>query len=252
MPNANETGVPPFEAYLKRKSVEGVTFDLWIGDRTASDWYDLDCSDPVWLEMGFIRDHLIVPGDVVFECGGHQGCTAILMSEWVGPEGRVVTFEASPANADILERNVKQNGLRNVTVERMAVGSALGRVFIDGGSNASVSLSGTGREVELTCLDQYADLRPNLLKLDVEGFEVEVLRGANSILSTHPKLAIEIHAELPRYGSSVEELLSLIDVPCYNLWVQWDDARPPERYDGKTPIDRRVHLYGIPRESEAR
>src|ERR1041385_4462204 len=60
----------PFQPYLKRKNIEGVVFDFWIGDREGRQWYDLQCTDPDWLEMRFIRDHILSQGDVVFECGG--------------------------------------------------------------------------------------------------------------------------------------------------------------------------------------
>jgi hypothetical protein len=69
----------PFKPYLKRKNVEGVVFDFWIGDRDGRDWYDLQCTDPVWVELRFIRDHLVGEGDVVLECGGHHGCTAVVL-----------------------------------------------------------------------------------------------------------------------------------------------------------------------------
>jgi len=82
----------------------------------------------------------------------------------------------------------------------------------------------------------------------MEGFEREVLKGAKNILSSIPKLAIEIHTEvLPRFGYQVEDLFNLIDVDQYNFWVQWNDEEQPKEYDIKTltPIRERVHLFGI-------
>jgi len=237
----------PFKPYLKKKNIEGVVFDFWIGDRDGRDWYDLQCTDPVWVEMRFIKDHLIGRGDVVLECGGHHGCTAIVLSNWVGAAGKVVTFEPSPANCDIIEKNIQQNGLRNVTLERKAVGAERGIITISDASNSSVTPSGKGRRVELICLDEYEHLNPTFLKIDVEGFEMQVLQGAKQILSTRPKLAIEIHTEnLSKYGASVQDLFRLIDVENYKLWIQWEDGKEPEEYDMRTPIEKRVHLFGIP------
>jgi FkbM family methyltransferase len=238
----------PFKPYLKKKNVEGVVFDFWIGDRDGRDWYDLQCTDPVWREMRFIKDHIISPGDVVLECGGHHGCTAIILSNWVGVTGRVVTFEPSPPNCDIIEKNILQNGLRNVTLERKAVGAERGgATTISDQSNSHITLSGDGRKVELTCLDEYAHMRPSFLKIDVEGFEMQVLQGAKKILSTRPKLAIEIHTEtLSMYGASVQDLFRLICAENYKLWIQWEDGKEPEEYDLSTPIEKRVHLFGVP------
>lgn len=237
----------PFKPYLKKKNVEGVVFDFWIGDRDGRDWYDLQCGDPVWLEMRFIKDHLIEQGDVVLECGGHHGCSAIILSHWVGAAGKVVTFEPSPANGDIIEKNIEQNGISNITLERKAVGAEQGMITISEASNSSVTPSGEGLRAELTCLDEYEHLNPTFLKIDVEGFEMQVLQGAKQILSTRPKLAIEIHTEdLSQYGASVQDLFRLIDVKNYKLWIQWDDFKYPEEYDMSTPIQKRVHLFGIP------
>jgi FkbM family methyltransferase len=236
-----------FKPYLKRKNVEGVVFDFWIGDMDGRDWYDLHCSDPVWTEMRFIRDYLIRPGDVAFDCGAHHGCTTIVLSSWVGNSGQVVAFEPLPRNCKIIQRNIEINGLKNVVLEEKAVGTERGRIRVSCLSNSSVMLSGKGVEVEATRLDDYEHLNPTFLKVDVEGFEVQVLRGAQKILSRRPKLAIEIHTEhLPKYQSSVEDLFRLIDAGRYKLWIQWDDGTEPEEYNMKRPITKRVHLFGIP------
>jgi len=237
----------PFKPYLKKKNIEGVQFDFWIGDKDGRDWYDLQCGDPDWVEMRFMRDHLIRQGDVVLECGGHHGCTAILLSNWVGPTGRVVTYEALPANCDIIEKNIQLNGIRNVILERKAVGAEQGLIHINAESNSSVDFSGGGIQVKLTCLDEYEHLNPTVLKIDVEGFETEVLKGAKRILSRRPKLAIEIHTEnLPAYGTTVQEIFRLIHIEKYKVWVQWEDGQLPEEYNSTIPITKRVHLFCIP------
>ena len=234
--------------YLKRKNVEGVEFDFWIGDSIGRDWYDLQCTDPVWLEMRFIRDRMVEKGDVVFDCGAHHGCTAILFSNWVGPEGKVIAFEALPANCDILEKNLVQNGLKNVVLERKAVGAVNGTIIVDSLPNSAISLSRRGTEAVVTRIDEYERLHPTFLKIDVEGYEQKVLQGAGKIFSTCPKFEIEIHTEiLPKYGASVEEIFRLIGVGRYDLWIQWEDGKSPEPYDVKTPIRHRVHLFGLPR-----
>ena len=238
-----------FKPYLKSKNIEGVVFDFWISDRDGRNWYDLQCTDPVWVEMRFMKHHMIGEGDVVLECGGHHGCTAIVLSNWVGAGGKVVTFEPLPRNCDIIQKNIEQNRLQNVTLERKAVGADKGKITINDVSNSSVAMTGEGVEVELTCLDEYEHLNPTFLKIDVEGFEAQVLRGAMRILKKRPKLAIEIHTkQLSNYGSSVEELFKLIGLNDYKIWIQWEDGKQPEEYDMRTPIQSRIHLFCIPRE----
>jgi hypothetical protein len=109
-------------------------------------------------------------------------------------------------------------------------------------------LSGGGIEVDLACLDDYMHLNPTFLKIDVEGFEVAVLNGAKRILSTHPKLAIELHTGLlAGYGSSAEDIFRWIGIENYEIWIQWEDGKEPEKYDLRAPIVSRVHLFCIPR-----
>ena len=238
-----------FKPYIKKKNVEGIVFDFWIGDLDSRNWYDLHCQDPQWLEMRFIRDKMIQPGDIVLESGAHHGCTTIVLSRWVGENGKVIAFEPVPANASIIRKNIELNQIKNVWLESKAVGATSGhKVKISGNSNSSVRALGQGREVDLTCLDQYEYLNPTFLKVDVEGFEVEVLKGAQRILRKRPKLAIEVHPEaLPGYGTSVQELLSLINLASYEWWVQWDDDQYPQPYNLTTLTTKRAHLFGIPK-----
>lgn len=237
-----------FTPYLKHKSVEGVEFDLWICDRDGRIWYDLTATDPDWPEMRFMRDHIVGPGDVVLECGGHHGCTATLISNWVGPGGKVVTFEALPRNCDIIQRNIDQNRLTNVRLERKAIGAAPGWITVDNASNASVGAA-FGAQVEMTPIDAYAHLKPTVLKIDVEGFEVEALKGAAKVMRSVPKLAIEVHDpdQIRRYGSSVDDLLRLIGPERYRFWIQRDESKAPVEYDLREPITARCHLFAVPR-----
>lgn len=238
-------GEKGFRPYVRAMEANGIKFDFWIGDHIAKSWYE-----GRWYskELRYIRDHLIKPGDIVFDCGAHHGCMAILFSHWVEEKGKVIAFESLPRNADVIENNIKLNKLQNVVLERKAVGSKRGKIAITDESDSQViHRHGYGIEVEMTCLDEYSYLDPSFLKIDVEGYEIEVLKGAQHILKKKPKLAIEIHTEsLERYNSSIEELFRLIDVEKYELWVQWHDDEEPVLYDEKKSIRKRVHLYGLP------
>ena len=236
-----------FRPYVIHKDVEGVAFDLLIGDYEGRQWYDLNCTGSSWKEMRILRGRMLQAGDVVFECGAHHGCTAIMLSRWVGDEGHVLAFEPRPSNCDIIDRNIALNDLRNVTLERKAVGATRGEVFIDNASNTSVLSSGEGPAVGLVPLDDYADLKPTLLKIDVEGYEREVLRGARRILESRPKIALEVHTGvLHRYDTSAAEVLSLIPLERYRTWIQWDDNAELVPFEPGTPITKRVHLYCLP------
>jgi FkbM family methyltransferase len=237
-----------FKPYIIKKRVEGEAFDFLIGDADGKDWYDHFNTDTEHSEMRIIKDKIIKAGDIVMECGGHHGFTAILLSKWVGNKGKVITFEPNPKNVEILNRNIEINKLNNIDVKQKAVGSKNGRIIIAPFSNAMVVSNSNfnGIDVEMVKLDSYIDLNPTFIKIDVEGYEVEVLKGAENILKRSPKLAIEIHAEkLYEYGTSVEELISLLGLNRYNCWVQWNDREKPIKFDGNKRISKRVHLFAI-------
>lgn len=256
------------DSYIVKKQVEDLAFDFVIGDTEGREWYDSSKStesEPLNPELKFIKK-LATPGDVVFECGTHHGLTAILIANWVGEQGQVVCFEINHKNAQIARKNIEINQLKNVSLVEKGLGSQKNILKIFNKSNASITpsniisfgrlknfLYGTS-EVEIITLDEYAktnSLLPTFIKIDVEGYEAEVLKGATEILKTLPKLEIEIHTEiLSRYHTSVEEILKLIDVDRYQLWVQWNDSEAPQLFDLQQKIDRRVHLFAEPKTAD--
>ena len=251
-----------FVPYVKHRNVEGVDLDFLISDCVSVLWgYDTD--DPVWLEMRFIRDHLVATGDVVMECGGHRGLTAIMLSKWVGSSGRVVTFEPDARNAEILRQNIELNHLTNVSVEQKAVGARKTKAALSRYSNMETGnlqyiakkwRRTKGNEVDMVTLDDYVSLNPSLIKIDVEGYELEVLKGAKRILANHPKLAIEVHTDvLKLQGTSVDKLLDCIELDSYEMYVQWDDKEMPVLLDRDVQISGHetpnpwLHIFGIPK-----
>ena len=244
-----------FMPYVVRKTVGGVVFDFYVGDAESAIWNDTGSNLAAWKEMQFIKDRLILDGDIVFDCGAHHGLTALVFSELVGRAGRVVAFEPHPHNVDIIGKNVSLNRRTNISIERCALGSGEGTIWLRNKSNASVAWRPRTRgiRVDLVSLDQYAaqtGVFPTLIKIDVEGFEAEVLKGARSVLRRSPKLAIEVHAKaLYRYGGSFAMLLELLTPGRYDLWVLRGDT--VQRFDpcGQLSPDPRFHLFAMPKAS---
>lgn len=243
-----------FEPYYIEKEIEGVRFNFFIGDSEGQQWYHKGCTDPDWPEMRFMKEKIIREGDVIFECGSHHGCTTILLSEWVGFKGKVLAFEPNFANFEILKTNIALNPIANVELFNKAVGKHSGEIPIDTStSNSSVLIDGFGHNkcniVKMINLDYFEEYHPDVLKIDVEGFEKEVLIGAEKILKTKPKLAIELHTEvLPHYGTSVNEIFELLNRDQYIFWVQWEDNQMPMRYNFDRQIIKRVHLFALPKQ----
>jgi FkbM family methyltransferase len=147
-------------------------------------------------------DALARPGDVVFDCGANQGIYSCAFAALVGPSGRVEAFEPQRYAARCAERNISLNGFRNARVNRAAVSSREGQVFLDtsrGPVAASIVRtfgSVSGEIVPTISLDGFTEAnsirRVDLIKMDIEGAEFDALVGARKLIaSSLPILILE-------------------------------------------------------------
>ncbi len=137
---------------------------------------------------------LIGPGDHVLEIGGHVGYYTLGMAHKVGPSGSVTTFEANPRLADLARRSVRFNGYAPwVDVRQQAVSDAVGRLRFTvsrqfgGGGHLYVRDGALGAdsaviEVEAIRIDDLALPDIKLVRIDAEGSEPLILRGAEKLL----------------------------------------------------------------------
>lgn len=166
-------------------------------------------------EMGFLL-HLLRKDDLFVDIGANIGSYTVLASAALG--ARTIAFEPIPSTFDWLRRNVAVNGIaERVKLYNMGVGSTRGRLLFtanqDTTNHVVVSSSADAEDniqVETDTLDHLlGDAVPALVKIDVEGFETEVLSGAHRVLKsrdTHA-LIMELNGSGTRYGYSDEQLL---------------------------------------------
>lgn len=146
---------------------------------------------------------LIQPGECFWDVGAHKGYVSLLASRLVGQRGRVYAFEPSAENLGFLRRHVKWNRAENVTVFPFAIADSDGKEKFGGGSSLSLRLGGGGEVVEVRTVESLLQdgLRaPTFLKIDVEGAEARVLKGAGEslyapdraiLVATHSKESFE-------------------------------------------------------------
>ena len=166
-------------------------------------------------EHQLMLERVLMPGMTVFDVGANIGYYALMEARLVGPKGRVVALEPSPDNVDRLRRNLELNQVANATVLNKAVSDRPGRrrffladqsnlhTFHDTGS-AAPHLSGRSIEVDCTTVPELAAEfgAPDLIRMDVEGHEVEVLGGMVTAVeagSLAPMILFETH--LSRYAA---------------------------------------------------
>lgn len=198
-----------------RHTYGGHTLDICLVDPLGQGWYDRDWSEQA--EIRFLKQSRLRPGATVFDLGAHQGVVALMLAREVGPTGRVVAVEASPHNAAACAENARLNDAANLTVRHAAVSDRPGEITFSLGLNGQVD-DATGAwgqvRVPAVTVDQLtAEFGPpDVLFIDVEGFECQALRGAADTIARHrPDLFVEVHlgAGLEKFGS-VRELLALL------------------------------------------
>ena len=128
----------------------------------------------------------IRPGDTVLDIGAHIGLYTLTAARAVGPTGRVVAFEPSTDNFALLEANVAANGYTNVELHRVACSDTTGTgVLVLSRTNSGdhqLRADGAGARVDTVRLHDL-DVRPQVVKMDVQGAEPLVLAGAAQLLA---------------------------------------------------------------------
>jgi len=161
---------------------------------------------------------LLRPGDIFIDVGAHVGWFTTIAARQVGSDGQVIAIEPYPENAAALRTNLALNGAQNVLVVESALGNRPGTLRLrkgsdSGGVTALDWSTGGEADVPMTTLDDVASAITaiKLLKIDVEGWESHVLRGAAETLRRSANVLIEINRPaLQKAASSPEELFNLL------------------------------------------
>jgi FkbM family methyltransferase len=148
---------------------------------------------------------LVDDGDVVLDIGANIGCTAILFG---GMAKRVYAFEPSPSTFTFLLRNVARSGLHNVEIRNIGLGAEAADTTLtfapsnrSGGFVSDQTKASAGHTVEKIHIEPLDVVLPSLglsrvdfAKIDVEGFEASVIRGAGQTLSAYrPVVVLELN-----------------------------------------------------------
>jgi len=208
------------------------------GTDVVARWYGEDGgAEPVSLEM--VR-RLLDEGGVFVDVGANIGAFTVAAALVAGPDGIIHSFEPATTTRQLLHETLELNGLSSrVTVHPVAASSTSGRRRFYTHEVDLLSSLGQGPlhagtnftevEVELCTLDERIAGPVDLMKIDVEGFEPEVLRGARDLIERNPAMGIICEVgplTLRSAGHDVQGLVDEISRPDRTLWVIDDRARP--------------------------
>jgi FkbM family methyltransferase len=223
-------------------------------------------------EFRFVQRYLEA-GMTVLDIGAHHGFYTLLSATRIGRKGRIYAFEPSPRERAALLRHVKWNRLRNVSVYAVALGmeAKTGHLFVvdqhQTGCNSlrppasDVLESSTPTPVDIIRLDDWVSEQhlasADFIKLDVEGGELDVLKGANMFLERRPRPVFLIEVQEIRtenWGYRAREIIrsladrgfrwfsmgpdgSLcplnVDLPRFEgNYVAWPEERDPQKLAG--------------------
>lgn len=205
---------------------------------------------------------IIRPGDTIFDVGGHHGLMAVVSARAAGPLGTVITFEPNPLSRQQIEHHARLNRVSNIRIEPIALSDRSGEheFFVQSGD---VSWNSTlirefadaentaGRHIEkitvqTMTLDDYvarSGLVPRVIKIDTEGSEFMVLRGAaNTIRVQRPVLIMEFNpASAQAAQTTIHEYASLLNGLSYNLRVLKRTALGYYKFHLQEPFDATRH-----------
>lgn len=149
-------------------------------------------------ESKLVREYL-KPGMTVYNIGANLGYYALLASECVGPSGNVFAFEPASENLELLRKTVAENNCSNVEICSKAVSQEAGTASLsisstNSGDHRLITMSDREHvEVEVTSVDVFiaeGHAAPGAIIMDVQGAELDVLRGAESLLASNAPLVL--------------------------------------------------------------
>jgi FkbM family methyltransferase len=219
-------------------TIDGIRYRLDLTEMIDSNLNLLGAHEP--RTMATVR-RLVSPGDVVIDVGANAGYYTLVLAQLVGRQGSVIAFEPTEWAFEKLNGNLGLNEFANVRLERVALSDAPAQREVsstEAAFKASWPLTGIQHErptevVAFVTLDDYvaqAGLQSvDFVKVDVDGYELRVIRGATATLRRfRPPMLVEIgkwtQAEL---GDDPLELALLLDDLGYTFYDDEQERQFP-------------------------
>jgi FkbM family methyltransferase len=170
-----------------------------------------------------LRSGVVKKGDVVLDIGANIGYYVLTEAKILGDTGKIYAVEPVSSNFKLLQKNIALNNLKNASTFQYAFGEKNSRsqIFVSNMSNlCAINKDAVNGEilgiqqVNMITIDEFVKDKetPKLIRMDVEGYEYEILKGMSSTLEGDVKILMELHP-LPRYlaPQKLEELYQILE-----------------------------------------
>jgi FkbM family methyltransferase len=196
-------------------------------------------------EVEFV-EALVPEGGVVADIGANFGSYALPMARKIGSAGTLLAFEPSARTAELLSRSAEINGLSQMRVHRCALGAETGEVTLVHGASPELHQVGEGEGERVPCrpLDAFEDALRGLrfVKLDAEGSEGLILKGAELVLSRErPVVMFEL-----KHGREINwDLISQFESRGFDVYSLSPGLRALTRFDPSDGGGSRLNLFAV-------
>ena len=206
-----------------------------------------------------VLGHLLKAGDVYFDIGSNIGLMAVFAAHKVGKKGAVHAFEPEPETYTILQHNCKINSLKNVVLNNVALGAQqteatiYANLDINRGAASLVRQDGSaGKKVSVTTLDKYLSVSSissiQVMKIDIEGYEMEMLKGATKLLSSKdaPVICIEYSRDVEHTGDATgiyDFIKSINDYRVFKFTVWKGEVCPLQEVLSKADLPQHDNIF---------
>jgi FkbM family methyltransferase len=242
-------GYSRIDPYVIDVDQAGVQYQLIIYHTESKAWFDNDIKDAALVHSQ--DEALVQPGFTVFDLGCNSGFLTNWFAKRVGPTGKVLAFDPFPWNTLATLYSAKLNGFTNVQCHTLGIADTYRKIqipFCDSKTyeNAAVANDHTFT-AKLVPLDEYKSLRPDFIKVDIEGAERDLLKGSVEILNQNPKPIwfLEIHNE---YIQAAGHDPNQIAVDYTNAGYDCHIGHPRgPAFDPAQPLPNGCALFAVPR-----
>ena len=254
--------IPPPDMYsagsIKRVTREGISYEL---DRSClMQWYIY------WGLSDITRPKLyalVNKGDIVLDVGTNVGETLLNFAKLIGMDGFVYGFEPDEINFANVQKNIELNEFGNVHVFNFGISDrretlklyridphnlGMNRILSDAEAAEFDDFTTIETDTLDNVIEQNKISRVDVIKIDIEGYEMHALRGARAVLEKHkPRLFIEVgYSRLLKNGTSPNEMVEFLDLLGYTVRHADTDEIIDASYDFSPLGNGGIDVYALP------